>query len=132
MEGTLISHMDQLCTRCVLLVEDDELFHKAMAGFLSALGYQVITAVSAEEALEQAESGGIDLLLTDFQLPGMNGVALAHALRERGHDIPVILISGLPAERIAQEANGAGIEAVLRKPIQLATLENTLTELLAA
>jgi len=103
-----------------------------MSVFLSALGYIVITAVSAEQALEQAETREIDLLLTDFQLPGMNGIALANALRERGHNIPVVLISGLPAERIVQEASNAGIEAVLRKPIQLATLENTLTELLAA
>ena len=124
--------MDQDCTHCVLLVEDDELFHKALSVFLSALGYTVVTAVSAEQALEQAETRAIDLLLTDFQLPGMNGIALANALRERGHDIPVVLISGLPAERIVQEAGKAGIEAVLRKPIQLATLENTLTELLAA
>lgn len=124
--------MDQDCTHCVLLVEDDELFHKALSVFLGALGYTVVTAVSAEQALEQAETRAIDLLLTDFQLPGMNGIALANALRERGHDIPVVLISGLPAERIVQEAGKAGIEAVLRKPIQLATLENTLTELLAA
>ncbi len=132
MEGTLISHMDQDCTRCVLLVEDDELFQKAMSMFLSALGYTVIAAISAEQALDMAETSGIDILLTDFQLPGMNGIALVHALRERGHDVPVVLISGLPSERIAPEASSAGIEAVLRKPIQLATLENTLTELLAA
>ena len=123
--------MDQDCTPCVLLVEDDELFHKAMSVFLTALGYTVLTAVSGEEALQQA-TGRIDLLLTDFQLPGMNGIALTHALRERGFHIPVLLISGLPAEGILPEATRAGIEAVLRKPIQLATLENTLTELLAA
>jgi CheY-like chemotaxis protein len=63
---------------------------------MKAEGFSVLTARSGREALHIAHTraGRVDLLLTDFDMPGMNGAALAQELRVDSPDLPVILMSG--------------------------------------
>jgi len=63
---------------------------------MEAEGFSVVTASSGHEALHIAHSraGRLDLLLTDFDMPGMDGAALARELRIDSPDLPVILMSG--------------------------------------
>jgi CheY-like chemotaxis protein len=78
-----------------LLVDDEELVRQSTADMLTELGYQVVEAASAEEALRIVRNGArIDLILTDHLMPGMTGVDLARTLVERRPDLPVVLISG--------------------------------------
>ncbi len=80
----------------VLVVEDDPLVRRAACRVLSAKGYAVLEAGSAEEALDVARDhhGPVDALLTDMILPGMNGLELARRLR-RDHDaMRVVCMSG--------------------------------------
>jgi CheY-like chemotaxis protein len=98
--------------------------------FLRSLGYSTCTAESAERALDRFEDTHIDLVLTDLQLPGVNGIALARAAKKRKPEIPVVLISGYLSEQIQQDANEARIDVLFRKPTDLAMLEKKLAHLI--
>ncbi|MFC6742239.1 PAS domain S-box protein [Methylobacterium tardum] len=82
-----------------LLVDDEELVRTSTADMLSDLGYSIIEAASAEEAIRFADQGGpFDLLVTDHLMPGMNGTDLARAIRTARPGVAVLLVSGY-AER---------------------------------
>jgi CheY-like chemotaxis protein len=82
----------------VLLVEDGEETRKGLAEMLSLLGYSVVAAASGEEALACREVASVDLLLTDYMLPGITGAELSRSLLERRPDLRVIVMSGYAAE----------------------------------
>ncbi len=88
----------------ILLVDDEPFFREMLTPVLKAAGYKVISAASAEQALDVLASGPrIDVLVTDVEMPGQNGFNLVEAVR--GHsshaDLPVIaLSSGVSPEAI--------------------------------
>lgn len=88
-----------------LLVDDEELVRMSTADMLNDLGYDVVEAKSAEEALQLIEAGVAPaILVTDHLMPGMNGEELARSLRTRMPDLPVLIVSGYAeAEGIAPD-----------------------------
>ena len=100
-----------------ILVVDDEpslrrLYHRALAG----RGFVVTEAPSGLAALDLVNEG-FSVIVTDYGMPGMNGVEFIRAVRARGIQTPVLIVSG---EFNADDVEGAlppGIVAVLRKPI---------------
>ena len=79
----------------VLLVDDEELVRLSTADMLGELGYAVVEATSAEEALRLIAQGlRPDVLVTDHLMPGMSGADLARALRGGGHAVKVLVVSG--------------------------------------
>ena len=79
----------------VLLVDDEILVRMSTADMLSDLGFAVIEAGSAEEALELIRDGTqYDLIVTDHLMPGMTGVELAREVTRLSPDTPVLLVSG--------------------------------------
>lgn len=78
-----------------LLVDDEDLVRASTADMLSELGYRVVEVASAEAALRALDGGlRVDLVVTDHLMPGMTGVDLAYAIRERRPGMPVLLVSG--------------------------------------
>ena len=78
-----------------LLVDDEELVRLSTADMLIDLGYRVIEATSAEQALRVIANGtGVDLIVTDHLMPGMSGTDLARKIHESRPDLPVLVISG--------------------------------------
>ena len=99
----------------VLLVEDDLLVRNVTKRTLHRAGWNVLCAMSAEEALEVLRDGECDLMICDLALPGMHGVALARLVRVRQPRVPIILTSGY--ERAAMdEACGVTNFVFLTKP----------------
>lgn len=118
----------------VLVVDDDEGIRFAIAKLLRMLGYQVTTAEGAEAALARldATGGDIDLLVTDIQMPGMNGDELAQATRVRRPGIRVLYVSG--DHSLARVGRGvAGTRShFLGKPFEAAELASRVREALEA
>lgn len=82
----------------ILLVDDDALTAMGSADLIEDLGHTVITAHSGAQALELIGAhDDIDLVITDQSMPGMSGVELAAALRERRPGLPVVLATGYGA-----------------------------------
>ena len=110
----------------VLLVDDDDAVRATIAEMLSSLGFIVHEASSAEGALEWIQQGGdLDLLITDYSMPGMSGVGLADAVRRQRPKIPVIVISGY-----ADAGGNAPDVARLAKPFREADLAACIVALL--
>src|SRR5512142_2458801 len=79
----------------ILCVDDEETPLILRKILLQKAGYEVITARTAEEALGIASSNAVDLVLSDYLMPGTSGTELAHQFK-RGHpDLPVVLLSGV-------------------------------------
>jgi CheY-like chemotaxis protein len=80
--------------KTILCVDDHEQSLSIRKLMLETRGYRVIVCTSGEEALEVFRSGGIDLVLTDLMMPGMNGDELAKHVKQVSPETPIILFSG--------------------------------------
>jgi len=100
----------------ILLVDDEPNYLIVLSELLTDAGHQVFTAASGEEALEQARSSDLDVVLTDMQMPGMDGMALLAALKEINADLPVIIITAFAEVEKAVKAMQAGAFSYLAKP----------------
>ncbi len=113
----------------VLLVEDDTASREAMQEVLTTLGLQCVSAADAEDALALARTRSVQVLLTDFTLPGQSGADLARTLLRLQPHVDVLLMSGYGTEaEIGEPIPGARL---LSKPIDLGTLQQALAPWLA-
>ena len=101
----------------VSIVDDDESIRAAMSSLVRSLGYESCVFWSAEEFLTSPRLHDASCLITDVQMPGMSGLELQDELAVRRPDMPVILITALPEERIRKRAEAAGAAAFLSKPV---------------
>ncbi len=106
----------------LLIVEDDADLAENLAEILEGIGCQSVIAHSAERALELLEHEKLDGVITDFRLPGLDGVELISKLREKGVPLPVVVISAWMDSRVAEQAEAAGALEVLPKPVDLERL----------
>jgi CheY-like chemotaxis protein len=117
--------------RKILLIEDDPLFRKSMTVFMRSMGYEVLATDSGESGLKVLEQEGFDLMIADYQLPGITGIEVVRAMRERGIQIPVVLMSANLNAEAEREARAERVNVVFKKSIRdLQLLRPTLTELL--
>jgi CheY-like chemotaxis protein len=94
----------------ILLVDDNAHGLVARRNVLEALGYRVVSASCASEALQLVEQHQFDLIVTDYRMPAMDGVALIAELRERKFVNPIILLSGfLTHLGLTEESTGANL-----------------------
>jgi two-component system, OmpR family, response regulator RegX3 len=81
----------------ILLVEDEESYRDPLSYQLTKDGFEVATAATGLEALEEYDRGGADLVLLDLMLPGLSGMEVCRQLRARG-DVPVIMLTAKDSE----------------------------------
>ena len=121
-------------TARVLLVDDEDLLRDVLAEQLEDAGYHAVVAGSGSEALALLAAGeGVDALVTDFAMPGMDGLALIRAAHEVRPDLPAVLLSGYAGEdpEIAVARRASDEFSMLRKPVRLDELIGRLGSLLA-
>jgi hypothetical protein len=102
----------------ILIVDDERVILDLAAMVLSARGYDVLTAGSGQECLETVEREAPPLVLLDYMMPGMNGMATLRALRELSPDTYVIMLTGKGSEQIAVEVMKAGAADYVLKPFK--------------
>ncbi len=100
-----------------LLVDDDQSFLEQEEIFLKKEdeNLQPDTVVSAEEALEKMENSNYDVIVSDYQMPEMDGLELLEKVREQESDIPFIIFTGKGREEVAMEALNLGADRYLQK-----------------
>lgn len=111
----------------ILLVEDDSVLAAFLVRALRRAGHTVETLTRGDHALRVALAHGCDLLVLDWQLPGLDGLAVVRALRLAGNPLPVLILSGKGDFR-RDEALAAGADDFLSKPCGL----DELTQAVAA
>ncbi|MEI6638767.1 MAG: sigma-54 dependent transcriptional regulator, partial [Chlorobium sp.] len=107
----------------ILVVEDEKVQLDSLAGFLTKLGYRVLKSSSPVQALDMARESAVDLVLTDFKMPGMTGVQLLEALKHMNPGIDVIIMTAYGSVESAMEAMKLGVIDYITKPIDLHQLK---------
>ncbi|MGK7344199.1 MAG: sigma-54-dependent transcriptional regulator [Candidatus Nitrospinota bacterium M3_3B_026] len=114
-----------------ILVADDE---KSMTEFLEIMlgkeGYEVITASSAEEAMKVIEGRGMDLVITDINMPEAGGMAVLRRSMEAAPDVPVIMITAFASTDTAVEAMKIGAYDYITKPFRIDEIKLTIAKAL--
>jgi CheY-like chemotaxis protein len=116
----------------VLVVDDDSAVRQVTVEMVHDLGCEVVQAAGGEQALALVDklSPPPGLILLDYAMPGMNGLQLARALRDRGLNAPIALVTGYAelseADIVAEQLGG-----LLRKPFTIRELQGLLTQLRA-
>ena len=123
--------MGRLCQKCVLVVDDNRVVREALRSLLHSQGYQCELAEHGSDALSRLSAGGIDLVITDHDMPVMDGLRLLGEVSKNLHlNIPVIMVTGSLNERLRKRVLAAGAYAVLSKPCSYSMLMSTVKEAL--
>lgn len=117
----------------ILVVDDERDIRDAVRGLLERglKNAKVHTAASGAEGLAVLQNQPIDLIVTDYKMPGMNGIEFLHAAQKVAPSAPRILITAFERE-LAEEMSGpAGVEVVFTKPLEPRSLIQTCHKILA-
>ncbi|MEI8197780.1 MAG: ATP-binding protein, partial [Phycisphaerae bacterium] len=117
----------------VLLVEDNEASLRLLTRFIESLGYRVLPATSAQQALNTQREQPVDIIVSDLGLPDISGWELLTQIRHSagGQNIPAVAVSGFGGQADIERSRNAGFSEHLVKPIDLGVLARRLRELMA-
>jgi CheY-like chemotaxis protein len=117
---------------CILVVDDHAVNLKLASDVLGWAGYQVITAPSAERALEMMSQSLPDLILMDVGLPGMDGLTLTRQLKAATatKHIPIVALTAFATKGDERSSFAAGCDGYISKPIDTRTFAEQINRLL--
>jgi CheY-like chemotaxis protein len=115
----------------ILIVDDEDsvacVFKRILKQFSN---YEAVTATQGENALQLFRQQHFDLLITDYQMPQLDGIALAEKIRQLSSQIPIIIITAFDDEKLHQQATKLSINIILRKPVEITELHQAASEAL--
>jgi YesN/AraC family two-component response regulator len=115
----------------VLIVDDNFDLRRSMCRVMRDLGFlEVLEAADGQEAMRRLANFRPHLLITDCQMPNMDGIRLTRALRGCGMTLPIVMISGVQDQLIVKLALNAGVNKFLAKPVELFELRECLRHVL--
>jgi CheY-like chemotaxis protein len=114
--------------RRILVVDDEPLVCDAVKMMLDFDGHVVVTAESGKEALALLEKNQFDLIITDFEMPGMKGDELAAAIKTRTPTQPVVMITAYAEMLRASRKPLTGVDHVISKPFLLENLREVIAK----
>jgi DNA-binding NtrC family response regulator len=103
----------------ILIVDDDPEFADSLAEHMSGLGHSVKVAYDGQEGLDRFRTGVFHIVLTDLQMPGMDGMALLHEIKQLDDRCVVVLITGFGTVKSAVKAIKEGAYDFVTKPVKL-------------
>jgi DNA-binding NtrC family response regulator len=110
----------------ILIVDDDQGILKLVAKMVERLGYRTTIALGVKNALRRLDKTRFELVLTDFDMPLMNGFQLAERIKKRHCDTKVIIMTGY-CERAAEMMKSSNaVDALLSKPFSLNTIQQKI------
>jgi DNA-binding response OmpR family regulator len=117
----------------ILIAEDQEDLREMIAQTLRLSGYEVVSSQDGEHAFQQAKSVQPDLIILDYELPGLNGRHVCKKLKslDAFTDTPIVMISSYGNARYMERSLEAGAEEFIRKPFELNHLIERVDSLLA-
>ncbi|WP_112310848.1 response regulator [Pseudogemmobacter bohemicus] len=137
--GNLVQISAGLNTRRVLIVDDNETARMALADIVDSFGMESVAVDSGEAALRllhrtQTGEEPFDIVLSDWRMPGMDGLELARAIRSDAHlvNMPaVLMVTAYGHQLVMSEATRIGLQGVLLKPVTRSMIFNTFMEVLS-
>jgi CheY-like chemotaxis protein len=112
----------------ILVVDDNNVFRILVSKMLSRLGYEVSSADSGENGLRIFLKNKFDVVLSDYEMPGMDGVAFACSVKKSSPSTPVVIMTGAGMETVFSRKSTA-VDKVISKPFTLAEIDETIQTL---
>src|SRR5271166_2527015 len=119
-------------SQIVSIVDDDASVRAAMQSLVRSLGFVAFAFESADDFLRSPRVDDSACLITDVQMPGMNGLELQDRLIAQGSRIPIIFITAFPEQTIRSRAQAGGALACLEKPFRCGTMIELLRQAVTA
>ena len=116
----------------IVIVDDDDSFRRATTSFIRSLGYAVLPFASAEAFLNSGRLHETDCVVSDVQMPGMNGIELQSKLIVQGYRLPIIFVTAFSEIKARAQALSASAIGFLAKPFSDEELITCLNAALAA
>jgi len=118
----------------ILIADDEDSMRQLVARAIAMDGHETVTAQDGAEALEilTRENGAFDLLLTDIQMPVMDGIALALSAARDFPDLTILLMTGFADQRERASNLNALVHDVVTKPFSVADIRTAVADALAA
>jgi len=110
----------------VLVVDDEISVRTILKQILERSGFEAETASDGVEALEKLKAGDFDILVTDINMPNMDGVALLKKSKEDYENLPVIFITAFGKDKIIIEAMKVGLNDFIEKPFKMDAVISTI------
>ena len=108
---------DLLHGKYILLIEDDVWVRNSLKILFESEGCRVRTYETAEEGLQELKMHAYDIIITDYKLPGLNGIAFLKAIKNRYPEVVKILITAYGSDDLHSKAKTAGARACIDKPL---------------
>jgi DNA-binding NtrC family response regulator len=116
-----------LGVEAVLLIEDDPWSRDSLSTFFGIVKCSMRSAETPMDAVVSVARNRFDLILCEYQLPGMSGITLLKILGDIQPSAVKFLFTSYPVLKLCEEADRSGIDEVIRKPFSMETLEESLT-----
>lgn len=114
----------------ILIVDDDKHIRDLLLEMLSIMGYKVVTASSGDEGLRLFLNDCFGLVVTDFKMPGMDGLNFANHIKKSSPNTPVVLITGEEKDSIMEKIDGSCVDSALFKPFRFMEVLETVHRML--
>ncbi len=121
--------MKLVLSKRILLVDDSRDTLAALESILRRRGYEVVCATSPQTGLEFAENQSFDVVVTDFKMPGMNGMDFIRRLENLHPKAHMVLITGHPSECETNSDRAPDVDAYFVKPFDPALFLKTISDL---
>jgi CheY-like chemotaxis protein len=115
----------------ILVVDDEQPIRDILSKMLSVIGFEVVVAGTGDEGLDLFQDGPFDLVITDLEMPGMDGWTLTSRIKGDSPDTPVLVITGSSKVHVMREMKEPSANSVMIKPFRLAELKRTVQRLLS-
>jgi DNA-binding NtrC family response regulator len=115
----------------ILVVDDQESMRALLQDMLDVIGYEVTLAEGGEEALKMLQESEFNLVLSDLNMPGMDGTALLRSIKSSTPDLPVVIITGYGTFHTEKRVMREGADGYISKPCTLSKIDKTLAAILS-
>ncbi len=120
---------DELKKMKILLIDDDEWIRDSLTLFFESEGCHLNALETAEEGLESLRNQKYDIIITDYWLPGINGLEFFKRINGSNKSVIMILITAHGSQDVAAEAKKLGVHALIAKPFSSDTVVKVLSQL---
>jgi DNA-binding NtrC family response regulator len=114
----------------ILLIDDDEWIRDSLSIFFEGEGCHITALQTAEEGIEEVKRKHYDIIISDYRLPGMDGLEFFKRIRNDHPDTLNVLITAFGNKTLMKEANRLGIRDFIEKPFSTRTIEESLSGLI--
>lgn len=121
---------EKLRDKKILLIDDDEWIRDSLSLYFQGEGCHLVSLATAEEAIETLNTGPYEIIISDYRLPGMDGIEFFKLVKESYPRSMKILITAFGNEELSAAAKRVGVEKIIYKPLTAEAIEESLQDLL--